>query len=69
MVQEMLEVSIIQPSQNDVSSPMVMMVYKNKSSWNMCPNYKYLNKMTIKELKLEQDNKTSPKQPFKHITL
>jgi hypothetical protein len=47
MIQEMLEVEIIQPSQNSLSSPVVM-VTKKDGSWHMCPDYKQFNKMTIK---------------------
>jgi hypothetical protein len=43
----MLEVDIIQPSQSSFSSP-VMIVTKTYGSWHMCPNFKHLNKMTIK---------------------
>jgi hypothetical protein len=48
MVQEMLEVGIIQPSQSAFSS-LVVMVIKKDGSWHMCPNYRQLNKMTIKD--------------------
>jgi hypothetical protein len=44
----MLEVDIIQPSQSYFSSPVVM-VTKKDDSWNMCPNYRQRNKMTIKD--------------------
>jgi hypothetical protein len=27
----------------------VLLVTKNDGSWNMCPNYRQLNKMTIKD--------------------
>jgi hypothetical protein len=46
MLQKMLDVVIIQPSQSDFSSPM-MMVYKNDSLWNMCHNYRDLKKITF----------------------
>ena len=39
MVQEMLEVDIIQPSQSDLSS-LAMMVTKNDGLWNMCQYYR-----------------------------
>jgi hypothetical protein len=48
MVEEMLESSIIIPSQSSYSTPVVM-VLKKYSSWSMCPNYRELNKITIKD--------------------
>jgi hypothetical protein len=48
MIQEMLEVDIIQPSQSSFFSPVVM-VTKKDGSWHVCPNYRHLNKMTIKD--------------------
>jgi hypothetical protein len=47
MVEEMLEPSIIKPSQSSYSAPVVM-VFKKYGSWHMCPDYRELNKITIK---------------------
>ena len=48
MVEEMLEVVIIRPSQSSYSA-LVVMVFKKDSSWRMCPDYRELNKITIKD--------------------
>jgi hypothetical protein len=48
MVEEMLEVGIIRPSQSSYSAPVVM-VFKKDSSRRMCPDYEELNKITIKD--------------------
>jgi hypothetical protein len=40
---------MIQPSQSYFSSPMVM-VTKKDISWCRCPDYKQLEKMTIKDM-------------------
>jgi hypothetical protein len=44
----MLMDDIIQPRKSFFSSP-VGMVTKNDGSWCMCPDYRQLNKMTIKD--------------------
>ena len=48
MVEEMLEASIIRPRQSSYSA-LVVIVHKKASSWCMCPNYRELNKLTIKD--------------------
>ena len=44
----MLEAGIIQPSQSSFSAPIVL-VHKKYGSWLMCPDYRYLNKLTIRD--------------------
>ena len=44
----MLEADIIQPSQSSFSAPVVL-VHNKDGSWCMCPYYRELNKLTIKE--------------------
>jgi len=44
----MLEVGIIQPSKSSFSDPIVI-VQKKDGSWCMCPDYRELNKLTIKD--------------------
>jgi hypothetical protein len=48
MVEEMLEADIIRPSQSSYSA-LVVMVFKKDRSWSMCPDYRELNKITIKD--------------------
>jgi hypothetical protein len=48
MVEEMLEDSIIRPSQSSYSASVVM-VFKKDGSWRMCPDYRELKKITIKD--------------------
>ena len=48
MVAEMLEASIIQPSQSFFSAPVVL-VHKKYGSWCMCLDYRELKKLTIKD--------------------
>eukprot|EP00253_Pinus_taeda_P023675 PITA_23675 len=48
IIAKMLEVGIIQPSQSSFSSPVVL-VHKKDGSWRMHPDYRELNKLTIKD--------------------
>jgi hypothetical protein len=48
MVQELLNASVIHPSMSPYSSPVVM-VLKKEGSWHMCPDFRSLNKLTIKD--------------------
>jgi hypothetical protein len=48
MFEDMLGARIIRPSQS-VYSTLVVMVHKEDGSWHMCPNYRELNTITIKD--------------------
>jgi hypothetical protein len=48
MVEKMLEAGIIIPSQSSYFAPVVM-VFKKYVSWHMCPCYREINKITIKD--------------------
>jgi hypothetical protein len=48
MVQELLTAEVIHPSTSPYSSP-VFMVLKKEGSWQMCPDFRALNKLTIKD--------------------
>jgi hypothetical protein len=48
MVQELLNTGVIFPSMSPYSYPMTMVI-KKEGSWRMCPNFRALNKLTIKE--------------------
>jgi hypothetical protein len=48
MVQELLNAGVIRPSTSPYSSPIVM-VLKKEGSWRMCPDFRALNKLTIKD--------------------
>jgi hypothetical protein len=48
MVEKMLEVGIIRPSQSSYSAPVVM-VFKKDSSWCICQDYRDLKNITIKD--------------------
>ena len=48
MIAEMLEAGIIQPSKIYFFAPVVL-VHKKDGSWCMCPDYRELNKFTIKD--------------------
>jgi hypothetical protein len=47
MVEEMLYIGIIRSIQSSYSAPVVI-VLKKEGSWNMCLDYRELNKITIK---------------------
>jgi hypothetical protein len=48
MVQELFNAGVIRPSTSPYSSPVVM-VLKKECSWRMCPDFRALNKLTIKD--------------------
>jgi hypothetical protein len=48
MVQEFLTAGVILPSTSPYSSSIVM-VMKKEGSWRMCPDFRALNKLTIKD--------------------
>ena len=48
MVQELLPAGIIRPSTSPYSS-LVVMVLKKEGSWRMYPDFRALNKLTIKD--------------------
>jgi hypothetical protein len=48
MVQELLNTGVILPSTSPYSSPVVMVI-KKEGSWSMCPDFRALNKLTIKD--------------------
>ena len=48
MVAEMLEAGIIWPNQSSFFA-LVVMVLKKERAWRMCPDYRELNNLTIKD--------------------
>jgi hypothetical protein len=48
IVQKLLQAGVIRPSTNPYSCPMVM-VLKKEGTWRMCPEFRALNKLTIKD--------------------
>jgi hypothetical protein len=48
MVEELLNAGVIRPSTSPYSSPVVMVLNK-EGSWRMCPDFRALKKLTIKD--------------------
>eukprot|EP00253_Pinus_taeda_P027840 PITA_27840 len=48
IIKELLEADVIRPSISPYSSPVVM-VLKKDGEWRMCPDFKALNKLTVKD--------------------
>eukprot|EP00253_Pinus_taeda_P010028 PITA_10028 len=48
IIKELLEVGVIRPSISPYSSPVVM-VLKKYGVWRMCPDFRALNKLTVKD--------------------
>eukprot|EP00253_Pinus_taeda_P021673 PITA_21673 len=48
IIKELLEAGVIRPSISPYSSPVVM-VLKKDGEWCMCPNFRALNKLTVKD--------------------
>jgi hypothetical protein len=48
MVQKLLNAGVIHPSTSPYSS-LVVMVLKKEGSWRMCPDFRALKKLTIKD--------------------
>ena len=48
MVQELLNAGVIRPSTSPYSY-LVVMVLNKEGSWCMCPDFRTLNKLTIKD--------------------
>ena len=48
IIKELLEAGVIRPSISPYSSPVVM-VLKKDGEWRMCPDFKALNKLTVKD--------------------
>ena len=48
IIQELLAIGVIRPSTSPYSSPVVM-VLKKEGDWRMCPDFRALDKLTIKD--------------------
>jgi hypothetical protein len=48
MIEEILEAGIIRPSQSSYFA-LVVIVHKKEGSWRMCPDYREMNKITLKD--------------------